>query len=394
MNDFTYYAPTRVILGNGKVNEIGNILAADGVKKVLVVSYGPEMAPYLQPTVDKIEGVLKEAGIEVFELFGIKPNPLLVPAQNGIRICRENNIDAVLAVGGGSVIDTAKCVSAGVPYDGDVWDFWEKKAVIKESIPLYVACTISGTGSENNGNSVIVNAELGKKFLLTSDYLYPKTAIIDPTLQEGIPTKQFVYNVCDACAHVMEHYFDGADSMETSDQIAEALMRTLIKEAPKVVANPRDHEARANFIWCAALALNGTPGLCGMGGNGGDWGPHGLDKGLAINHDTTHGMGLAILYPAWMKYVYKSDLPKFARFAENVFGITEGTQEEKAVAGIKALEDFYAQLGAPHSLKEVGITREDLGPIIKTICLLAPLSKGIQPLYEEDIAKIIDIAYE
>lgn len=394
MNDFTYYAPTKVILGKGKVNAIGAELAKDGVKKVLVISYGEKYAPFLTETVEKIEGTLKAEGIEVYELMGIKPNPLLSKAQEGINTVRENGIDAILAIGGGSVIDTAKCVSAGAVYDGDVWDFWEKTAVIKDAMPLYVAATISGTGSENNGNSVIINEELGKKFLLTSEYLYPKTAIIDPELQYGLPARQVAYNVCDACAHVMEHYFDGADSLETSDAICEALLRTLIQEAPKVIADPSAYEARANIIWCSALALNGTPSICGMGGNGGDWGAHGLDKGLAINHDTTHGMGLAILMPAWMKYVYKSDLPKFVRFAKNIFGITEGTDEEKALAGIAALQDFYKSIGAPLTLKEVGITREDLGPIIKTICLLAPLSKNIQPLYEEDIAKIIDIAFE
>lgn len=394
MNDFTYYAPTKVILGKGKVNSVGSELAKDGVKKVLLVSYGDENAPHLIGVVNSIREQVKKEGIEAYELMGIKPNPLLSTAQEGIDTVKANGIDAVLAIGGGSVIDTAKCIVAGAVYDGDVWEFWEKTAVIKAALPLYVACTISGTGSENNGNSVIINEALGKKFLLTSPYLYPKTAIIDPELQYGIPTKQFAYNVSDACAHVMEHYFDGADSMETSDAIAEALLRTLISEAPKVIEDPMNYEARANIIWCAALALNGTPGIAGMGGNGGDWGSHGLDKGLAINHDTTHGMGLAILMPAWMKYVYKSDLPKFVRFAKNVFGITEGTDEEKALAGIAKLQEFYKSIGAPLTLKEVGITREDLGPIIKTICLLVPLSKNIQPLYEDDIAKIIDIAFE
>ncbi len=394
MNDFTYYAPTKVILGKGKINEVGKILAGDGVKKVLLVSYGDENAPHLISTVQSLRDQMKDAGIEAYELMGIKPNPLLSTAQKGIDTVKENGIDAVLAIGGGSVIDTAKCIVAGAVYDGDVWEFWEKTSVIKKALPLYVACTISGTGSENNGNSVIINEELGKKFLLTSEYLYPKTAIIDPELQYGIPARQFAYNVCDAFSHVMEHYFDGADSMETSDAICEALMLTLKQEAPKVIADPKNYEARANIIWCAALALNGTPSICGMGGNGGDWGSHGLDKGLAINHDTTHGMGLAILMPAWMKYVYKSDLPKFVRFAEKIFGITEGTDEEKAQAGIAELQKFYKSIGAPLTLKEVGITREDLGPIIKTICLLAPLSKNIQPLYEEDITKIIDIAFE
>lgn len=392
MNDFTYYAPTKVILGKDTVPQIGKEVVAKGIDKVLVVSYGEE-APHLKAVYQQVLDTLEASSVSYMELLGIKPNPLLSKAKEGIEMVKKNQIKGIVAVGGGSVIDTAKCISLGALYDGDVWDFYEKTRVADESLPVFVVATISGTGSENNGNSVITNKELGKKFLLVSPYLYPAVAIIDPTLQYGLPKSSFVPCVIDAMSHVMEHYFDGADSLEISDAMAEAVLRTLIEQAPKALENPEDYETRVNIIWGAALALNGVPGVVGLGGRGGDWGPHGLEKGLSILKDGPHGQGLGILFPAWMKYVYKSDIKKFVRFAENVFGITEGTDEEKALAGIDAFQDVVRSLGSPTTLKAVGVTREELAEMIKTICLLTPLSK-IQILNNEDIPKILELAYE
>jgi len=391
MNDFTYCVPTKIVLGKGTVPSIGKELSSRGIKKVLLVTYG-ESAPHLNGVYQQVIDSVKENDVDYFELLDIQPNPLLSKAQEGIDQVRANGIDAVLAIGGGSVIDTAKCVAIGAVYNGDVWDFYEKVAVVEKALPIFVVCTISGTGSESNGNSVIKNVELGKKFLLVSQYQYPVVTIIDPELQYGLPMAGFVSCVIDATSHVVEHYFDGAKSLEISDALAEAVLRTLIKSAPKVLRNPKDYEARVDIIWAASLALNGVPSIVGLGGNGGDWGPHGLEKGLSILKNSPHGQGLGILLPAWMKYVYKSDIPKFVRFAKNIWGITEGTDEEKALAGIAALQKFYAELDAPLTLREVGVTRDEFDEIVKTICLLTPLSK-IQKLNDEDIPKILELAY-
>ena len=293
MNNFKYQTPTRYIFGKGTETEAGNEIASLGCKRIMLV-YGGHSA-IKSGLLDRVKNSLKDSGIEYVELGGIKPNPTDDRVYEGINSARENEIDGLLAVGGGSVIDTAKAIAAGTVYAGDFWDFYAGKAVIANALPVGVVLTIPAAGSEGSGNSVITKLDGLHKISLRTDYwLRPKFAILNPELTFTLPPFQTASGIADMMAHIMERYFSPTKEVEVTDRISEGLLKAIISEAPKVMANPQDYDARANIMWSGTMAHNG---ICGCG-RVEDWVSHFMEHEISAVYGVTHGAGLAVVYPA------------------------------------------------------------------------------------------------
>ena len=387
MKNFTLYNPTKLVFGEGTINSIGNHIKKEGIKNVLMV-YGKESIKK-NGVYDMVVNSLKESHIEFVELSGVKPNPVLSKVQEGIKICKEKKIEAILAVGGGSVVDSSKAIAAGTCYDGNVWDFFEGAASVEKALPLFTVLTLSATGSEMNSGGVITNEAEGKKWAFGSQYTYPKVSILDPKVQGSLPKKQTVNGAVDAISHVFELYYGGTKNTDMVDELSEGIIRTIIKHTKVLLQDSSNYDSRCELAFAATLALNGLNGM----GRAGDWASHEIEHSLSVLNDISHGWGLAIIMPAWMKYVYKEDIAKFAKLAKDVFGIEAGSEDERAMAGIESLRDFYKEIGAPITLSEVGVKYEDLKFIAKNAAMQAPLGT-FKPLYEEDIYKILEIAFK
>lgn len=386
MNNFVYHNPTRIIFGKGTFENIGKELKSSGIKKVLLL-YG-QQSILRNGVFDRVTGSLEQAGVSFYVLGGVQPNPLLEKVNEGIEKVHSENAEAILAVGGGSVFDSAKAIAAGVLYDGDVWDFFDGKTRIKAALPVYGILTLSATGSEMNGNAVITRPEEQKKWGIGSRYLYPVLSIIDPTLQATLPSQQTVNAAADILSHVFELYFDGTKDVEIMQEYSEAIIRTVMKNVKKLLSNAEDYEARAQMAWAATLALNNSNGT---GRSGGDWATHDIEHSLSAFFNVAHGSGLAILTPAWMSYVYKEDIDTFARFADKIFGITNGSAEENARAGIEAYKSFLKEIGAPVSLQEIGVTADDLNKMAENAVLQGPLGR-LKKLSQSDVLEIYKLA--
>ena len=386
MFNFTYFNPSKLLFGENTIHLIGKELHLAGIKHILLV-YGKN-AIKANGVYDTVINSLNEAGIGYTELSGIKPNPVLTKVYEGIELIKTNQIDAVLAVGGGSVLDSSKAMAVGALYDGDVWDFFEGKLPVSKALPVYAVLTLSATGSEMNKNAVVTNEAEGKKWSIGSLYTYPTLSILDPTVQKTLPTRQTVNGAIDAISHVFETYYGGTNQTDVLDGISESIVKTIMKHAPILINEPDNYASRSELALSATLALNGLTGM----GRAGDWATHGIEHALSVFNDIAHGAGLAILMPAWMKFVYKHDIAKFAKGAENIFGITEGTAEEKALVGIEALIHFYKSLGAPTTLREVGVTHDDLNTIADIANLAAPMGSLVS-LDRDSIYQILEIAF-
>ncbi|KAB2843193.1 MAG: iron-containing alcohol dehydrogenase, partial [Melioribacteraceae bacterium] len=332
---------------------------------------------------------LKENDIKYVECGGVKPNPILSKVYEAIEICKKENIDAILAVGGGSVIDSAKAIGAGAIYNGDIWDAFEGKTRLKKSLPIFTVLTISATGSEMNGYAVVTKEDEKKKWAFTAGVSsFPKVSIIDPSIQSTLPKEQTTHGAVDAMSHIFELYFDGSTNTDIMDEYSEGLLRTIIKHTKILLKDSQNYESRAQLVWAATLALNGTNGT---GRNWGDWATHSMEHSISAYHDIAHGAGLAIMFPAWMNYVYKIMPEKFARLAEKVFEIKEGTIEEKAVAGIEAVKKFYREIGEPVSLNDINLSEKDIPTLADNASLQAPLGR-LKKLERHDIENIFNIA--
>lgn len=354
MENFSYCTPTRYVFGRGVEGQTGSLAAAMGCRKALIVSGGGSARR--SGLLDRVEASLREAGIDFVSLTGVKPNPTDDRVYEGIALCRAEGVDGVIAVGGGSVIDTAKAIAGGVPYDGDFWDFWAGKAVMTEALPVGVVLTIPAAGSEGSGNSVITKLDGMHKISLRTDYaLRPKFAVMNPELTFTLPADQTAAGVADMMAHIMERYFSPSSEVETTDRVAEGVLQAIVEEAPKVMARPDDYEARANIMWCGTLAHNG---ICGCGRRE-DWASHGLEHVLSALYGVTHGAGLAVVFPAWMTYAAQTRPEKIAQFGRRVFGIAEADDRKAATAAIASLRAFYGSLGLPLTLGELGIGNPD-----------------------------------
>ncbi len=386
MNNFIFENSTKVYFGKGCVKEfLAENLTAYGNNVML--AYGGESIKK-NGVYDEIKGILSAEGKNIIEFSGVMSNPTYKKVMEGARLAKENNVDVILAVGGGSVMDCCKAVSLAAAYDGDIWnDYWEKNGIVYfDPIPLGVIVTVAGTGSECNGGAVITNEE--KKIKTGGDYprCNPKFALMDPTYTFSVPARQTASGGFDILSHIMETYFSKPDEDNVSDNISEALMKSVIINLPKALKDPQDYTARSNLMWAATMAENRIIKL----GKNCDFQAHQIEHQLGAFTNCNHGCGLAVIHPAYYRYIYREGLVKFVRFAENVWGISgEGkTDEEIALEGIRALEDFIRQIGLPTTLRELGITdKEQLAEIAQS-CNIASGSYG--KMSKEAILEILN----
>lgn len=356
MFDFKYFTPTKVLFGKNTENKVADLIQEFGGKKVLIHYGGGSVirSGLMQKVTDKLDTV----GIKYVKLGGAVPNPRLSLVYEGIELCKKEGLDFILALGGGSAIDSAKAIGYGVMNDGDVWDLYDYKKQAKACMPLGVILTLAATGSEMSDSSVITKEEGLVKRGYSSDFCRPRFAILNPELTMTLPDYQTACGCTDIMMHTMERYFTNGGNMELTDSMAEALLRT-VKENAKILArDPKNYDARAEVMWAGSLSHNG---LTGCGNDGGDWMTHKLEHELGGLYDVAHGAGLAAIWGSWARYVYKNCLPRFKRYAINVMGIAPnaGSDEEIALKGIEAMEDFYREIKMPTNLRELGVNATD-----------------------------------
>lgn len=386
MENFIYDIPTKVFFGKDTVINVGEETAKYS-KNVLIV-YGSERIKK-NGLFDKVITEFNKYGITYKELSGIKPNPTISSVREGIRIMKENNLDFVLAVGGGSVIDASKGIVAGAASNMDPWKFCKREATVEKAYPLATILTLAATGSEMNANSVLSNEETKEKLYFGSPLVIPKFSILDPTLMYTLPPNQTAAGVVDIFTHVVEQYFSKTNSAGIADRISEGIMKTCMQYGRKAIDEPKNYEARANLMWASSLALNG---LISYGKVGGDWATHNIEHELSAAYDITHGLGLAIILPNWMKYILsKENVVKFAMYAENVFGIISDDKFEQAKAGIEATKEFFKSLGIQTSLSEIDIDDSKFDHMAKQALQFGSIG-GFRPLNEDDVKEIYKLA--
>lgn len=394
MKNFNYYAPTQVAFGRNTESQVAELVKKYGGSKVLI-HYGGQSA-IRSGLLAKVEQILTEAGIVYVKLGGVKPNPRLSLVRKGIELCKEENVDFLLAVGGGSVIDSCKAISSGRFYQGDVWTLYEHKDHATQYLPIGCILTIPAAGSEMSNGSVITNDEV--ESWLKKDYCVDefrcKFAIMNPELTFTLPAWQTACGITDMMMHTMERYFSKDDDMETTDAIAEAILRTCIKEGPLALANPTDYTCRANIMWAGTLAHNDLTGC----GTTGDWATHNIEHELSGLFDVSHGARLAAVWGSWARYTRNENLPRFARFAHNVMGIdtTNMSDMEASDAGIKAMEQFFRSIGMPtdiHTLVGKDITDAEIEEMAQK-CTNGDTTTigGLKILHAADIVKIYQMA--
>ena len=388
MFDFKYFTPTKVLFGKNTEEKVAELVKEFGGKKVLIHYGGGSVirSGLMQKVTDKLDG----AGIAYIKLGGAVPNPHLSLVYEGIELCKKEGIDFILAVGGGSAIDSAKAIGYGVMNEGDVWDLYDYKKQAKACLPIGVILTLAATGSEMSDSSVITKEEGLVKRGYSSDFCRPRFAILNPELTMTRPDYQTACGCTDIMMHTMERYFTNGGNMELTDSMAEALLRTVKENAKILVKDPNNYDARAEVMWAGSLSHNG---LTGCGNDGGDWMTHKLEHELGGLYDVAHGAGLAALWGSWARYVYKNCLPRFKRYAINVMGIAPdaGSDEEIALKGIEAMEDFYREIKMPTNLKELGVnaTDEDLKLMAHKCAVGVNGAKGSAKLLrEEDMLEI------
>ena len=378
MNDFVFCSPTKFVFGRGYVEKTGNEIAALGLNRVLLV-YG-QGSVERTGTLDRVKASLDSAGIGYIACGGVRPNPEVNWVRDAIDTARANDVDGVLAVGGGSTIDAAKSVAFGVPYEGDVWDFFDGKAAIGQALPVCVVLTIPAAGSEASSSCVVSNDELNLKRGTNSDLFRPKLAVLDPELTFSLPPYQTAAGVTDMIAHICERYFSGVGAVPVSDNIATGLIAALMEAAPLVLDDPENYDARATIMWAGTLAHNDLTG-CGRSANptarAGGWESHALEHELSAHYpQITHGAGLAVVLPAWMRYVWRTDPQRFLDFADDVFGIEpvdDGFEpRDEAVAdaveaAIDELQGFFCSIGMPRTLTEFDLDPACIEELIPTL---------------------------
>ncbi len=382
MYDFTYYTPTKVVFGRGAEKKTAGLIREFGGRKVLIHYGGGSVIR--SGLLGRVTEMLTEAGIPFVTLGGAVPNPRLGLVYEGIALCKKENVDFLLAVGGGSAIDSAKAIGYGVANEGDVWDFYDYKRTASGCLPLGVVLTIAATGSEMSDSSVITKEEGLVKRGYSSDFGRPRFAVMDPELTMTLPDYQTSCGCADIMMHTMERYFTNGGNMELTDSLAEGLLRTVMKNAEILVKDPKNYDARAEVMWAGSLSHNG---LTGCGNDGGDWMTHKLEHELGGLYDVAHGAGLTAVWGSWARYVYKNCLPRFKRFAVNVMGVEPaGSDEETALKGIMALEDFFRRIHMPTNLKELGVnaTEEDLATMAHKCAVGVDGAKGSAKLLREE----------
>lgn len=388
MNAFTFYAPTYFAFGAGKAKEVGHYIKRFGGKKVLF-HYG-KGSIQKSGLYDEIVAALQKMQIPFVTLGGVQPNPRSGLVYEGISICKKEKIDFILAVGGGSVIDSAKAIAAGTLYDGDFWDFYSGKPV-EQALPVGTVLTIAAAGSEGSPGSVITKEEGMLKRSAGGEALRPVFSILDPTLTMTLPPYQTAAGITDICVHVLERYFSNTKDVEITDRLCEAVLKTMLIEGKKVIENPQDAQARANVMWAGMVAHND---LCGVGREQ-DWSTHNIEHEISAKYDVAHGAGLAVISPAWMKYVMPKNITKFVSFATRVFGceLQLDHPERTAMEGIARWEQFLREIGMPVRLKELEIPLEDCKQLVDHMGLSKQDTIGSFVLLgPEDILEIYRLA--
>ena len=356
MENFTFFNPTQIEFGTDKEKQIGQHLAEHGIKKVLLC-YGSERIKR-EGLFDVVSKSLAEQGIAFLECGGIVSNPVISKVREGIALARQHQVDAILSVGGGSVLDSSKSIAAGFCHDGDVWDLFVGKAPVESALPLFAILTLAATGSEMNPGAVVTNDETQEKFFIMAAPLFPKVSIVNPALMQGVSRDYLVYSASDVIAHLIETYFTATVHPKLPSRLVESLINTVIETTEALLADPADYAARAQFAWAATLALNG---LTYSGAAGFSYPNHAIEHSLSALFNVPHGAGLSVIVPAWMKWYLDRNPAQFERFARNVFGVEGGEQ------GIAALQAWYDKIGTPTHLPQLGIKETDLPAIVENV---------------------------
>ncbi|MEK4996094.1 NADH-dependent alcohol dehydrogenase [Paenibacillus odorifer] len=386
MRKFEFYNPTKLIFGQGTLEALKTEVPKYGKNVLLMYGGGSIKRSGLY---DKVVAELSSIGATVTELSGVEPNPRLSTVHKGVDLCREHNIDLVLAVGGGSVLDCAKAVAVGAKYDGDMWDFVERKAAAQDALPLGTVLTMAATGSEMNNGSVITNEVTKEKMGWGSVHAYPAFSILDPENTFSLPRDQTVYGMVDIMSHVLEHYFHTDGNTPVQDGFCETLLRTVIETAPKLIEDLNNYELRETIMYCGTMALNGMVSM----GFAGDWATHNIEHAVSAVYDIPHGGGLAILFPQWMKYNLSTNPARFRQLAVNVFGVDPAgkTDEEIGLEGIEALRNFWDSIGAPKTLGDYDIDDSEIGSMADKAVRFGAFG-NFRKLEREDVVEIYKMA--
>lgn len=380
MENFSFYNPVRVEFGKGKEKNIGSYMSEFGAKRVLIV-YGSDRVKKTG-LFDIAINSLKAYGIEFTELGGVKSNPVLTKVREGVKIAKEFKADSVLAIGGGSVLDSCKAIACGALYDGDVWDFFVGKEA-KKALMIFDIITLAATGSEMNEGGVVTNEETKQKFSCSGVALFPKVSVINPELQASVSKEYLVYSASDIIAHSIEGYFTAVSHPELIRAYIEANIKAVIKTTEILLKNPDDYEARGEFAWAATMALNGLT-YVGLGRYA--YPNHMIEHAMSAVTDCPHGAGLSVIMPAWMKFYKERNLGAFERFAKEIFGL------ESADDGIDALKAWFEKIGTPTKLNQVGVNEANLGEIINLANSYTASWGGAEIYTKENLAKIFAIA--
>lgn len=386
MENFTFYSPTYFVFGKEEENNAGKYVKRFGGTKVLLHYGGGSVVR--SGLLDRVKASLSAEHIPYVELGGVKPNPRSGLVYEGIELCRKEKVDFVLAIGGGSTIDSSKAIATGTVYSGDFWDFYQGK-LVEEALPIGIILTISAAGSEGSADSVITNENGMYKRGATGEALRPTFSILNPALTQTLPPFQTACGITDIMAHLFERYFTNTQEVEVTDRMIEGLLLTMIHEGPRVIEDPNNYEARANIMWAGMMGHNNS---CGVGRIQ-DWASHDIEHELSALYDCAHGAGLAVVFPAWMTYVYKHDVMRFAKLAVRVWGcqMDFANPERTALEGISALRRFWKSLGMPSNFAELGAKEEDIPQMAHTACYgdgrTGTLGNFVK-LHEEDVANI------
>ncbi|MFH1645840.1 MAG: iron-containing alcohol dehydrogenase [Candidatus Omnitrophota bacterium] len=386
MLNFKYHIPTIIYFGKGEIEKLSSELSSRA-KNILIVTGQGSIKKY--GILDDVLNEVKKARVKSFELSGIKPNPRLASVYEGIKICQENNIDLVLAVGGGSVIDASKAIAAGVKYNGDVWDLFLGKGQIGDALPVASVLTLAATGSEMNGNSVVTREDRKQKLVISHPKLRPVFSILDPEYTYSVNEFHTAAGIADIMTHIFEQYFSHTKSAFVQDRVAESLLRVCIKYGPIVCKEPENYEARANILWASSLALNGLLGygkLC-------DWACHGIEHELSARYDISHGAGLAVIVPNWMEYILSENtVEKFFEYGVGVWGI-ESKKDKRWVAleAIKTTRKFFSFLDLPTRLRDFDVKLDSAADVAKGVFSSWGEAGSFKKLSIDDVEKILEM---
>jgi len=386
MLDFRFISPTQFVVGRNAEESLVSEALKLGDKILLHYGGGSIKKSGLH---NRVKKYLADAGVACVELGGVKPNPALSMVRDGIDLCRREGVTGILAVGGGSVIDSAKAIAIGVPYSGDVWDFYTGEADAEEALPVGVILTIPAAGSEGSNATVLTDEDTQSKYAYGTDLLRPVFSLMNPELTYTLSPFQTGCGVVDMISHVMERYFTDTENVDLTDRLGEAVMRSVIDIAPRVFADPEDYEARAELMWASTVAHTDIVGL----GRNANWASHQIEHELSAQYGVAHGAGLSVIFPAWMTHVRRENLPRFVQFATRVWGVDyiAGREEEVALEGIRRLRVFYESIGMPTSLPELGIKDNRYGIMADKAMRDGPFGE-IKKLTREDVIAVYTLA--